>query len=355
MSETPFQKLMKSKGLLGGKYLPVAKESIEDDKDVENEVSLTEQQVDMNSEKSKRKLVENDVDVDEEEKETVGQTPPDKKTILEAGGVISSPGLGFLRMAEYDDVDEEEEVEKKKDDPANNVKNKNEKKKKKTAAEYLARSVQSKVDNRSAKANVNSMKTKFLTGKKKFAAIQPECGVEQDFMVILKNNLQRADISHASPTAGKYMIFTRGNIREQLLGDGIKFDPSTMYMLANDCNYDEEKIDAGNGEKEEVEEGNVIEQVESQKVPKRKEEEKENQNLIYNMKAIARKVSTPGFLPSESDDEEKLEGGNVIEQVDRQKVPKRKEEENQNPIYNMKAVARKVLTPGFVLSESEED
>ena len=75
------------------------------------------------------------------------------------------------------------------------------------------------------------------------------------------------------------------------------------------------------------------------------------------MKAIARKVSTPGFLPSESDDEEKLEGGNVIEQVDAQKVPKRKEEEeeNQNPIYNMKAVARKVLTPGFVPSESDDE
>jgi hypothetical protein len=58
---------------------------------------------------SKRKLVENDVDVDvdEEEKETVGQTPPYKKTIFEAGGVISSPGLGFLRMAEYNYVDEE--------------------------------------------------------------------------------------------------------------------------------------------------------------------------------------------------------------------------------------------------------
>ena len=73
------------------------------------------------------------------------------------------------------------------------------KKKKKTAAEYLARTVQSNVENRSAKANVNSLKTKFLTGKKKFAAIQPECGVEQDFMVILKNNLQRKDVCHASP------------------------------------------------------------------------------------------------------------------------------------------------------------
>jgi hypothetical protein len=32
---------MKSKGLLGGKYLPVAKESLEVDKDVDNEVRLT--------------------------------------------------------------------------------------------------------------------------------------------------------------------------------------------------------------------------------------------------------------------------------------------------------------------------
>ena len=63
---------MKSKGLLGGKNLPVAKESIEVgelDKDVENEVKLNEQQVDMNKEKGKRKLVENDDDdFDEQEK-----------------------------------------------------------------------------------------------------------------------------------------------------------------------------------------------------------------------------------------------------------------------------------------------
>jgi hypothetical protein len=52
-----------------------------------------------------------------------------------------------------------------------------------------------------------------------------------------------------------------------------------MYMLANDCNCDEEKINAGNSEKEEIEGGNVIEQVDSLKVPKRKDDEKENQTL----------------------------------------------------------------------------
>ena len=114
----------------------------------------------------------------------------------------------------------------------------------------MVRTVQSKVENGSTKANVNSMKTKFLTGKKKFVAIQPECGVEQDFIVILKKNLLRKDVCHASPTAGKYMIFTRGNIRDQLLGDGIKFDPSMMYMLANDFNYEEEKISIDDDVKE---------------------------------------------------------------------------------------------------------
>ena len=74
-----------------------------------------------------------------------------------------------------------------------------------TAAEYLVRQVKSKVENRSTKANLNSMKTKFLTGKKKISSIQPECGVEQDLM---KNNLPRADISNPSPTAGKYMVYT---------------------------------------------------------------------------------------------------------------------------------------------------
>ena len=43
-----------------------------------------------------------------------------------------------------------------------------------------------------------------------------------------------------SPTAGKYMIHTRGNIREKLLGQGIKFDTASMYMLANDKNFEEE-------------------------------------------------------------------------------------------------------------------
>ena len=201
-----FVTLMKAKGLLGGEHFPSSSGTVEGSKD----------EVIMRGD-GKRK---SDSSVD------LSPTPPKKSK--EAGSLITSPGIGYMRVAGDENDNNEEDVSTSNPEAVNlqSVK----KKKKKTAAEYLARPIESKVDNRSAKANINSMKTKFLTGKKKFAAIQPECGVEQDFLVILKNNLQSRDTTNASPTAGKYMIYTKGNIRDQLLGDGIKFDPSTMYM-----------------------------------------------------------------------------------------------------------------------------
>ena len=71
----------------------------------------------------------------------------------------------------------EETNDEKKDDENEdeNIKTVEIKPKKKTAAQYLAGEVIPKVENRSAKANLNSMKANFLTAKKKFAAIQPEC------------------------------------------------------------------------------------------------------------------------------------------------------------------------------------
>jgi len=232
------------------------------------------------------------------------------------GGVISSPGIGYMRVdteettgEEKDDVDEDEDIKTVEIKP-----------KKKTAAQYLAREVKPKVENRSSKANLNSMKAKFLTAKKKFAAIQPECGVEQDFIIMLKNNLQKDTVSNASPTAAKYMVFGRGSIKDQLLETGIKFDPSSMYMLANDYNYDEEKIegeeDVTEGVAEEVpeevaekvaEEGAVEmvvkETVTKETVVQKVVKEKGEKTDIFNMKAVAKKVFTPGVFGDYSGDE----------------------------------------------------
>ena len=275
---------MKAKGLLGGKYFPLAANTIdgEDRREVVVEREVVEEK--------KRKS---------ENEETDTSLPATKKT-KEAGCLITSPGIGYMRVADEDEDVEEDETTKNVEAVHTEIMSK---KKKKTAAEYLARPIESKVSNRSAKANLNSFKSKFLTGKKKFAAIQSECGAEQDFMVILKNNLQSKNICNASPTAGKYMIFTRGNIKDQLLGDGIKFDPSTMYMLANDHNYEEEKIDLiDNG----VEDGNAEEKKGEDENVTDSDRQKEKKCSMYNMKAVAKKVFTPGcaYLDTDDDDDE---------------------------------------------------
>ena len=246
-----FQDLIKKKGLLGGKYSRGLEEEVnslldEMDKVEENSKAATGEKKRKFEEVVHDEMVHDEMVHDEMDKEVEKDDPgpqPNKQPIQE-GGLISSPGVGFIRI-ETDDSDVA--------DIANiataaaiaasaAIENEPKKKSKLTAVQYLARPVRCKVENRSSKANLNSMKTKFLTVKKKVASIQQECGMEQDFMLIMKNNLQKSSVSCPSPTAGKYMVYNRGNIRDQLLGEGVKFNPMTMFMLANDSNYKEEKL-----------------------------------------------------------------------------------------------------------------
>ena len=235
-----FQDLIKKKGLLGGKYSRGLEEEVnslldEMDKVEENSKAAT-------GEKKRKfeEVVHDEMVHDEMDKEDDPGPQPNKQPIQE-GGLISSPGVGFIRI-ETDDSDVADIATAAAIAASAAIENEPKKKSKLTAAQYLARPVRCKVENRSSKANLNSMKTKFLTVKKKVASIQQECGMEQDFMLIMKNNLQKSSVSCPSPTAGKYMGYNRGNIRDQLLGEGVKFNPMTMFMLANDSNYKEEKL-----------------------------------------------------------------------------------------------------------------
>ena len=118
-------------------------------------------------------------------------------------------------------------------------------------------------------------------------------------MLIMKNNLQKSSVSCPSPTAGKYMVYNRGNIRDQLLGEGVKFNPMTMFMLANDSNYKEEKLADQAMEENENEEIGMATVRNVNNVHKEKEK-----FSIYNMKAVARKMTPPGSVDmhDESDD-----------------------------------------------------
>ena len=62
-----------------------------------------------------------------------------------------------------------------------------------------------KNEGRKAKVNLNSFKSKYLTLKKKVSALQLEVGAKEDFILLVRNNLQDPSTAHQSSTAGKYM------------------------------------------------------------------------------------------------------------------------------------------------------
>ena len=90
-----------------------------------------------------------------------------------------------------------------------------------------------------------------------------EVGTEPDFILIVKNNLQENNVNNSAATAGKYMVYGEGPLKEKLIEGGIKFKTGEMYLMANNFDYQEEGVK----EKEEgVEE--VVEEELGRKTPK---------------------------------------------------------------------------------------
>ena len=134
-----------------------------------------------------------------------------------------------------------------------------------------------KVKDRSKQVNVNSFRSQILTLKKKVSRMQREVGTEPDYVILMKNNLQDPHTSNPAASAGKYLVFGEGAIKQKLVKSGIKFDDKKMFLMANNHNFDEEKISKKAPVGEEV-----------QKTKKRTTEEK-------NVRIKPRKVATPGF------------------------------------------------------------
>ena len=144
-----------------------------------------------------------------------------------------------------------------------------------------------KVKDRSKQVNVNSFRSQILTLKKKVSRMQREVGTEPDYVILMKNNLQDPHTSNPAASAGKYLVFGEGAIKQKLVKSGITFDVNKMFLMANNHNFDEEKV----SKKAPV-------GVEVQKTKKRITEEK-------NVRIKPRKVATPGFSfvdPSSSSD-----------------------------------------------------
>lgn len=185
-----------------------------------------------------------------------------------------------------------------------------------------------KTKKRKPKTNLNAFKSQFLTLKKKISALQMEVGTEPDFLLLVRNNLQSAQIAKPSKMAGKYMAFGQGDLSDRFFSSGIKFDANKMYKLANNFNYEEETLDTLD-EAEDQESTNITrgenrnastmenEQPKTahclSKAPKnRPKNALKPTNPITPVTFRPRKVFTPGFFDDcDDNDESEEETGTV--------------------------------------------
>ena len=77
----------------------------------------------------------------------------------------------------------------------------------------------------------NSFREKYLTGAKKLASLQEEHGGVPDFLLIVRNNVQKPN--KQTTTAGKFMVAGQGEIYEGFLHDGIEFDTDNYVKMSN--------------------------------------------------------------------------------------------------------------------------
>ena len=122
--------------------------------------------------------------------------------------------------------------------------------------------------------------------KKKASRMQIEAGAQPNFLIIMFNNVQDPHASNPSASAGKYLTYGEGPIKEKLIKDGLKFNKS-MYLMANNFNFAEEKILEENSPEEEMVDELLVEDLPE---PEREEEETRVKRERIGSQAAERKI-----------------------------------------------------------------
>ena len=94
---------------------------------------------------------------------------------------------------------------------------------------------------RSTARSHQNFRDRYLTVKKRVDVLQPDHGVEQDFFFAVKNNLQDPNVRGAASTAGKWMVYGKGELLGKFLGGGIKYEQKKMVMMANAVDFKQYK------------------------------------------------------------------------------------------------------------------
>ena len=116
--------------------------------------------------------------------------------------------------------------------------------KKKTPKEYrLAQPrVLAGADSKISKNSRKLFKEAFNTDKARLNKRQPKFKRERDFLLIMRDNIHEAGLEQSAQSAGKYMAFGVGKIKDQFLTDGIKYDKKDFVMHKNSHDFAVDKI-----------------------------------------------------------------------------------------------------------------
>ena len=153
------------------------------------------------------------------------------KSLAPQNGTIKT-SAGFMLVSQPDQGEAAENVEV--------LENKT-RGKKRTLSDRLQEPIKVKKAGRCKKVNITSWRNQVLTMKKKASRMQIEAGTEPNFLIIMFNNVQDPFSSNPSASAGKYLTYGEGPIKEKLIKEGLKFDKS-IYLMANNYNFAEETV-----------------------------------------------------------------------------------------------------------------
>ena len=156
----------------------------------------------------------------ENNKSSIAKMYNSPKPLVPSKGAIRT-SAGYM-LVHQDRVDEDRVQEKRT--------------KKRKLSERLEEPIEVKTSGRCRKANVNSWRNQFLTLKKKVSGMQIEAGAEPNFLIIMMNNVQDPNASNPSKSAGKYLTYGEGTIKEKFISEGLQLD-ETYFLLANNKNF----------------------------------------------------------------------------------------------------------------------
>ena len=229
-----------------------------------------------------------------------------------------------------------------------------EKGKKRTMSERLQEPIKVKKAGRCKKVNVTSWRNQVLTMKKKASRMQIEAGAQPNFLIIMFNNVQDPHASNPSASAGKYLTYGEGPIKEKLIKEGLKFDKS-MYLMANNFNFAEEKVLDENSPEEDMGDELLVEES-----PEMGEEETRVKRMRIGSQTAERRIGETQKVSELSRKLEAREDTFGAAPEERGHTEAVKEAQRREKVVPSKWVPKKVATPGTFfdtmrMSSSEEE